>query len=201
MYQSIFRWAWSLNLLLLYQFAVAGCCCCFDLLVVEANLFWCLFHYSVWLYSPYYVILVYSIRLTKSERRQRKQFVMHYFLWIWLGIWPHWPSFVDPRVLREWVGAFVLKISKVYTRQIVCWSLCVLNRFHFHKPIPAHNTLARAFLLCFCINRCTCYTHYSVGNEVTYPFPNLNSCTVKVWEWISNFIHFNRLIITYPCWD
>ena len=112
--------------------------------------------YSVWLYSPYYVILVYLIRLTKSERRQRKQFVMHYFLWIWLGIWPHWPSFVDPRVLREWVEAFVLKISKVYTRQIVCWSLCVLNGFHFHKPIPAHNTLARAFLLCLCINRCTC---------------------------------------------
>ena len=94
-----------LNLLLLYQFAVAGCCCCFGLLVVEANLFWCLFYYSVWLYSPYYVILVYLIRLTKSERRQREQFVMHYFLWIWLGIWPHWPSFVDPRVLREWVEA------------------------------------------------------------------------------------------------
>ena len=47
-------------------------------------------------------------------------------------------------------------------RSIVPWSTPVtveykdVNRFHFHKPIPAHNTLARAFLLCLCINRCTC---------------------------------------------
>ena len=37
-------------------------------------------------------------------------------------------------------------------------------------------------------------------DEITYPFPNFNSCTVEVWEWISNFIP--RLImdaITYPC--
>ena len=26
-------------------------------------------------------------------------------------------------------------------------------------------------------------------DEVTYPFPNFNGCTVKVWEWISNFTH------------
>ena len=24
--------------------------------------------------------------------------------------------------------------------------------------------------------------------EITYPFPNFNSCTIEVWEWISNFI-------------
>ena len=32
--------------------------------------------------------------------------------------------------------------------------------FHFDKPLPAHYTLARAFLLCLCINRCTCYMFY-----------------------------------------
>ena len=27
--------------------------------------------------------------------------------------------------------------------------------------------------------------------EITYPFPNFNSATVEVWEWICNFIsHF-----------
>ena len=39
-------------------------------------------------------------------------------------------------------------------------------------------------------------------NEITYPFPNFNSCTVEVWKWISNFIpHYTMDIITYPCWD
>ena len=26
-----------------------------------------------------------------------------------------------------------------------------------------------------------------VCDEITYPFPNFNDCTVEVWEWISNF--------------
>ena len=25
-------------------------------------------------------------------------------------------------------------------------------------------------------------------NEITYPFPNCNGCTVEFWEWINNFI-------------
>ena len=35
-----------------------------------------------------------------------------------------------------------------------------------------------------------------VWDEITYPFPIFNSCTVEVWEWISNFIpHFIMDII------
>ena len=38
-------------------------------------------------------------------------------------------------------------------------------------------------------------------DNVTYPFPNFNGCTVEVWEWISKFIaHFLMDVITYPCW-
>ena len=38
--------------------------------------------------------------------------------------------------------------------------------------------------------------------EITYPFPNFNSATVEVWEWISSFIpHILMSVITYPCWD
>ena len=45
-------------------------------------------------------------------------------------------------------------------------------------------------------------THIKVGDEITYPFPNVNGGTVEVWEWISNFIlHFMMDAITYPCWD
>ena len=46
------------------------------------------------------------------------------------------------------------------------------------------------------------YTHYTVWDEITYPFPNFNGATVEVWEWISYFIpHFTEYVITYPCWD
>ena len=40
-----------------------------------------------------------------------------------------------------------------------------------------------------------------VWDEIIYPLPNFNGCTVEVWEWINNFIsHFMKDIITYPCW-
>ena len=36
-------------------------------------------------------------------------------------------------------------------------------------------------------------------DEITYPFPNFNGCTVEVCEWIRNFItHFIMGAITYP---
>ena len=40
-----------------------------------------------------------------------------------------------------------------------------------------------------------------VWDEVTYPFPNSNGCTVEVWEWISNSIPLYAMsATTYPCW-
>ena len=46
------------------------------------------------------------------------------------------------------------------------------------------------------------YINYNLWDEIIYPFPNFNSGTVEVWEWISNFIpHFIRHVITYPNWD
>ena len=42
----------------------------------------------------------------------------------------------------------------------------------------------------------------NVWDEITYPFPNFNGCTVKVWEWISNFIiHFIVDVIPHPWRD
>ena len=39
-------------------------------------------------------------------------------------------------------------------------------------------------------------------DEITYPFPNLNSCAVEVWKWINNDIpHFIMAVITYTSWD
>ena len=35
----------------------------------------------------------------------------------------------------------------------------------------------------------------------TYPFPNLNGCTVEVWEWLDNFkSHFMLHVIPHPWW-
>ena len=46
------------------------------------------------------------------------------------------------------------------------------------------------------------YTHYKVWDQIVYTFPNFNSCTVKVLEWLSNFTpHFPGHVITYPGWD
>ena len=43
------------------------------------------------------------------------------------------------------------------------------------------------------------YTNHKMWNEITYPFPNFNGCTVEVWEWIRNFIlYFTEHVITYP---
>ena len=41
-----------------------------------------------------------------------------------------------------------------------------------------------------------------VWDQITYTFPNLNSATVEVWKWISNFIpNFVMDVITHSCWD
>ena len=42
--------------------------------------------------------------------------------------------------------------------------------------------------------------HYKVWDEITYSFPNFNSSTIDVWEWIINFIlHFTVHAVTFPC--
>ena len=43
----------------------------------------------------------------------------------------------------------------------------------------------------FILNPISNYMHSKVWDEITYQFPNFNSCTIEVWEWISNSIpHF-----------
>ena len=44
------------------------------------------------------------------------------------------------------------------------------------------------------------YMPRKVWGEITYPFKNIDGCTVDVWEWIINFIpHFIMDVITYQC--
>ena len=46
------------------------------------------------------------------------------------------------------------------------------------------------------------FIHYKVRDRITYPLPNFNDATVKVWEWISNFTpHLTWNVIIYPSWD
>ena len=45
------------------------------------------------------------------------------------------------------------------------------------------------------------YVPYKVWDEITYPFPNFNGCTVEIWKRISNFVpHITEHMFTYPWW-
>ena len=55
------------------------------------------------------------------------------------------------------------------------------------------------FLIPACMSK---HMPSTMWDEITYPFPNFNGCTVEVLEWISYFIlHFTGRVITYPRWD
>ena len=60
-------------------------------------------------------------------------------------------------------------------------------------------------LLCFAIPHFllgTRFTYYYSMEWIVYPFPNTNSSSVEVWEWINNlFLPFIMDVITYSCWD
>ena len=45
------------------------------------------------------------------------------------------------------------------------------------------------------------YMRFQGWDEITYPIPNFNGCTIEVWEWIIIFIpHLNIHVISFPCW-
>ena len=45
------------------------------------------------------------------------------------------------------------------------------------------------------------YIACKVWDEITYPFPNFNGCTIDVCEWICNFTPYLIMkVITYPYW-
>ena len=42
-------------------------------------------------------------------------------------------------------------------------------------------------------------TPYKVRDEITCRFPNFNSDSIEVWEWMNNLIsHFTGHVTTYP---
>ena len=69
----------------------------------------------------------------------------------------------------------------------------------YHRKIPQGPLLLTWLHLNPSMDRW--FIHCKVWNKITYTFPNFNSCTVEVWEWISNFaLHFTRHAINFPCW-
>ena len=72
----------------------------------------------------------------------------------------------------------VLTCSKIHHLDI---GLPLLTRIHLVIPALTNN-----------------YIRHKVPDEITYPFPNFNGCTVEAWEWISNFIpQFPMNVTTY----
>ena len=59
----------------------------------------------------------------------------------------------------------------MYINENTCMCYC-------HKPLSSYNTVARAFLLCLCINRCTCsslYTFFFGYENLSWGLP----CTLQ----------------------
>ena len=75
-----------------------------------------------------------------------------------------------------------------------------IGKFYWVKPRPQHHNI----LTWINLNPAGISNHTpsKLWDEIIYPLPNFNGCTVEVWKWISNFIsHFIIDVITYPCWD
>ena len=60
-----------------------------------------------------------------------------------------------------------------------------LYRLIVKKSFRCHQQLMLTEICLTCINN---YMPSKVWDQITYPFPNINGCTVEVWEWINNFI-------------
>ena len=68
-----------------------------------------------------------------------------------------------------------------------CCSLTQVNQAISFKDI-----LSPTFFMVYTISTMSLWIsshmHSKVWNEITYPFPTFNGCTVEVWEWVSYFI-------------
>ena len=86
-----------------------------------------------------------------------------------------------------------------------CLSLNVLNDVLTWKDVE--QVIPTAILLynhkgLFSLTWISNHMPSKVWDEITYPFPNFNGCTIKVGEWISNFIsNFIMDVVTYLSWD
>ena len=84
----------------------------------------------------------------------------------------------------------------------------LISKFHisqntFSPPIIMNPVMDLMGLFCLLIlTWISNYIPSKVGDEIIYLFPNFDSCTVEVWEWINNFIsHLIMDVITYPYQD
>ena len=69
-------------------------------------------------------------------------------------------------------------------------------------PVATHTVGFLLAEICFDTVWTSKYIHNKLRDEITYPFPNFNGCTVEVWEWVSKFIpYFTGTLIAYICWD
>ena len=72
--------------------------------------------------------------------------------------------------------------------------------YHWHEKLFDQEPLLLIWI--YFNPRISNYIHHNVWNKNTYTFPNLNSCTVEICEWISYFIpHFTGHVIIHLCWD
>ena len=130
---------------------------------------------------------------------------------------PSWQHYMFPSLKCSGLNYFLLPSYSIFIPMLVDgW--CLMNGEHYidftrrriiffmrHVLIqftPPHLCLLLLTWINFNPSTNKCHTHRQVWDKITYPFTILNSATVEVWEWISNFtLRIIMDIITYPCWD
>ena len=86
--------------------------------------------------------------------------------------------------------------SRVYSLSLTNIKLCMCLSFRIR---PVKWSPFNWYRLILSPARISNHISSKVWDEIINPFPNLNGCTVEVWEWISNLIpHFIMDVITYP---
>ena len=140
--------------------------------------------YSVILHLKILLLGVTSITPTKNEN-------IH-LLWMYY-------TFVNTHIYIYVIWCSSFRISMAVLNATWCsrcgWRYCLLRT----AAGTGSGLLSRVN---FNLTRINNYINGNVWDEIIYPFPNFNGCTVEVWKWISNFIpHLNERMIIYPCWD
>ena len=129
-----------------------------------------------------------------------------------MPIWPQYDHRI-PCYLLVWVS-LIRKCKKKSSFKTKLWTLLPLYPATM-PPIPAtvikaalcstavsSRTEARLSIIATIPPWISNHIPRKVWDEIIYPFPNLNGCTIEVWKWRSILIpHFTMDVMTYPCWN
>ena len=114
-------------------------------------------------------------------------------------------SFIKPsichavtQILLPWILHQMLRIS-VMKFNLEIWSQITVYLNEWSQLPGTHFTKAGVTLTSAGISN---HIPSKSWDEITYPFSKFNTCSIKVWKWISNSIlFFIMYVMTFQCLD